>query len=79
MLYDIARCAAFGVSILSASLLTHNLPSRKNCKMLAWMTEWTKVYHLSWCEVKLIVDIDPDNAYKEAQRHRGNNRCVATW
>jgi hypothetical protein len=30
-------------------------------------------------EVKLIVDIDPDNAYKEAQRHRGNNRCVASW
>jgi len=30
-------------------------------------------------DVKLIVDIDPTNVFKEAQRHRGNNRCVATW
>jgi hypothetical protein len=30
-------------------------------------------------DLKLIVDIDPDNTFKEAQRHRGNNRCVASW
>ena len=30
-------------------------------------------------DVKLIVDIDPRNTFGEAQRHRGNNRCVATW
>lgn len=30
-------------------------------------------------DAKLIVDVDPDNTYHEAQRHRGNNRCVATW
>jgi hypothetical protein len=30
-------------------------------------------------DLKLIVDVDPDNTYHEAQRHRGNNRCVATW
>ena len=30
-------------------------------------------------ELKLIVDIDPDNTFHEAQRHRGNNRCVASW
>jgi hypothetical protein len=29
--------------------------------------------------VKLIVNVDPDNTFKEAQRHRGNNRCVASW
>ena len=30
-------------------------------------------------ELKLIVDIDPDNTFKEARRHRGNNLCVVTW
>ena len=30
-------------------------------------------------DVKMIVDIDPDNKYKEDRSHRGNNRCVATW
>ena len=30
-------------------------------------------------DVKLIVDIDPRNTFGEAQRHRGNNRCIATW
>lgn len=30
-------------------------------------------------EVKLIVDIDPNNTFKEARRHRGNNRCEAHW
>ena len=30
-------------------------------------------------DVKLIVDIDPRNIFGEAKRHRGNNRCVATW
>lgn len=30
-------------------------------------------------DVKLIVDVDPRNTFGEAQRHRGNNRCVATW
>ncbi len=29
--------------------------------------------------VKLIVDVDPDNTFHEANRHRGNNRCVASW
>lgn len=30
-------------------------------------------------DVKLIVDIDPNNTFKEARRHRGNNRCEAHW
>jgi len=30
-------------------------------------------------DVKLIVVIDPDNTFGEAQSDRGNNRCVATW
>jgi len=30
-------------------------------------------------DVKMIVDVDPGNTFKEARRHRGNNRCVATW
>ena len=30
-------------------------------------------------DVKMIVDIDPDNTFGEAQRFRGNNRCIATW
>jgi hypothetical protein len=30
-------------------------------------------------DVKLIVDIDPQNTFKEARRHRGNNRCEAHW
>ena len=29
--------------------------------------------------VKLIVDVDPDNTFHEANRHRGNNHCVASW
>jgi hypothetical protein len=29
--------------------------------------------------VKLMVDVDPDNTFQEANRHRGNNRCVASW
>jgi len=30
-------------------------------------------------DVKLIVDIDPNNSFREARRHRGNNRCEAHW
>jgi hypothetical protein len=30
-------------------------------------------------DVKLIVDIDPQNTFGEEQRHRGNNRCEAHW
>jgi len=30
-------------------------------------------------DVKLIVDVDPNNTFGEAQRHRGNNRCIVTW
>ena len=31
-------------------------------------------------DVKLILDVDPDNTFKEARQHRGNNRCVViTW
>jgi len=30
-------------------------------------------------DVKMIVDIDPDNTFGEAQRYRENNRCIATW
>ena len=30
-------------------------------------------------DVKLIVDVDPNNTFREARRHRGNNRCVVTW
>ena len=29
--------------------------------------------------IKMIVDIDPNNRFGEAQRFRGNNRCIATW
>ncbi len=30
-------------------------------------------------DVKLIVEVDPNNTFREDQRFRGNNRCVATW
>ncbi|HPJ95466.1 MAG TPA: hypothetical protein PKY89_16280 [Deltaproteobacteria bacterium] len=30
-------------------------------------------------DVKLIVDVDPNNNFGEDRRHRGNNRCVASW
>jgi len=30
-------------------------------------------------DLKMIVDIDPNNTFGEAQRFRGNNRCIATW
>ena len=30
-------------------------------------------------DVKVIMDIDPHNIFGEAQRHRGNNRCVVIW
>lgn len=29
--------------------------------------------------IKLIVDVDPDNTYKEPRSHRGNNRYVVSW
>jgi len=30
-------------------------------------------------DLKVIWDIDPDNTFNEAQKFRGNNRCVVTW
>lgn len=30
-------------------------------------------------DLKLVVDVDPCKRFHEAQRHRGNNRCVASW